>query len=107
MWRFLAALQKCYQRPEHFIEDFGPDFGPDYARFSDKPDSVKDSRIQDEVELLIREMIPHKEADIFVKNGFVFVKVFGTEESEREFLTKNLSGSPGVRDVIIQFVDLS
>lgn len=87
-------------------QDYGPDYGIDYARFSDVPDYRADRMLRDRVEDVIKVACPENQEDydLLVRNGFVFIKIWGAQTFSRNELRESILGLRGVRDVIIQEV---
>ncbi len=82
-----------------FDNDYGPNYGVDYARFSDEPNPVEESRIEHFVKGILRT---HRlEGRLLVKNGFVFLQTETLDANFRSELRREMSSIPGVKDVVI------
>lgn len=86
-----------------FAFDYGPEFGPDFARYSDPQDvHIDDAKIRKEIFSRLREDedIEDDSFDIFVENGFVFLRGPITEESVKRRIEKIINEISGVQTVI-------
>lgn len=84
-----------------FDRNFGPDYGIDYARFSDPPDLQSDYQLHHLIEYYLKSNFPYfKVTEIFVRNGFVFLKTH-PEEDNLETIVQALHSLTGVQDVQI------
>jgi hypothetical protein len=89
-----------------FDDNYGPDYGIDYARFSDPPDLQHDYQLQHLVEYYVESNFPgFKISEVFVRNGFVFLKTHLIEEEDQETLIASLRSLTGVKDVQVSLVN--
>lgn len=87
----------------NLVFDFGPEYGPDFARYSDPQDvNIDDAKIRKAIFSSLKEdeTIEDDSLDIFVENGFVFIRGSVPDDTLKRKIESLINEVTGVQTVI-------